>query len=135
MPPAKLFVVEVLKLEERETLKKFKKKVLNELKGKVHAIIVYGSLARGEYTKDSDIDVLVIGKDKKDWKKVSEIAYEIDFENRFRTFLTTIFLTKDEFEYRLKAGDPFIHNVLKEGVALYDTGVYERFRKSMLEAR
>ena len=120
---------------ERETLERFKKKVLNELKNRIHAIVVYGSLAKGGYTKDSDIDILVIGEDKNDWKKVSEIAYEIDFENCFMTFITTIFLTKDEFEYRLKAGDPFIHNVLKEGVALYDTGVYERFRKSMLEAR
>jgi len=97
--------------------------------------VVYGSLARGKYTKDSDIDILIIGRDKKDWGKISEIAYEIDFENEFRTLITTTFLTKDEFEYRLKAGDPFISNVLKEGVALYDTRVYERFRKSMLEAR
>ncbi len=125
----------MLELEERKTLERFKKKVLNELRDRVFSIIVYGSLARGTYTKDSDIDILVIGRDKKDWKKVSEIAYEIDFENEFRTFITTIFLTKDEFEYRLKAGDPFIHNVLKEGVTLYDAGVYERFRKSMLEAR
>ena len=125
----------MLEVEERETLERFKKKVLDELKDRVHAIVVYGSLARGTYTKDSDIDILVIGKNKADWERVSRIAYEIDFENGFRTFITTIFLTKDEFEYRLKAGDPFIHNVLKEGVALYDTGFYERFRKSMLEAR
>ena len=125
----------MLKLKESETLEKFRERVLKELKDRVYSIVVYGSLARGEYTKDSDIDILVIGKDRKDWKRISEIAYEIDFENGFRTLITTIFLTKDEFEYRLKVGDPFISNVLKEGVALYDTGVYERFRKSMLEAR
>lgn len=79
----------------------------------------------------ADIDILIIGRDEKDWKKISEIAYEIDFENRFRTFIITTFLTNDGFEYRLKAGDPFISNVLREGIVLYDMGVYERFRKSM----
>ena len=125
----------MLELKESKTLEKFRERVLKELKDRVYSIVVYGSLTRGEYTKDSDIDILVIGENKADWKKVSEIAYEIDFENGFRTFITTIFLTKDEFEYRLKAGDPFIHNVLKEGVALYDTGFYKGFRKSVLEAR
>ncbi|ADC64614.1 DNA polymerase beta domain protein region [Ferroglobus placidus DSM 10642] len=120
---------------ERETLERFKKKVLNKLEDRVHAIVIYGSLARGTYTKDSDIDILVIGENKADWERVSRIAYEIDYENGFRTFITTMFLTKNEFEQRLKAGDPFIHNVLREGVVLYDTGVYEGFRKSMLEAR
>ena len=125
----------MLELKESKTLEKFRERVLKELKDRVYSIVVYGSLTRGEYTKDSDIDILVIGENKADWERVSRIAYEIDFENGFRTFITTIFLTKDEFEYRLKAGDPFIHNVLKEGVALYDTGFYEGFRKSMLEAR
>jgi len=120
---------------ERITLEKFKKKVLNELGDRIYAMIVYGSLARGEYTKDSDIDILVIGESKENWETVSRIAYEIDFENGFRTFITTIFLTKDEFEQRLNAGDPFVYSVLREGVALYDTGFYEGFRKSMLEAR
>jgi hypothetical protein len=72
-------VVEMLEME-RETLERFKKKVLNELKDRVHAIVVYGSLARGEYTQDSDIDILVIGNDRKDWKRISEIAYEIDLK-------------------------------------------------------
>ena len=122
-------------IQDYETLEKFRKKVLDTVGNRVHSIIVYGSVARGSATKDSDIDVLVIGESKEDWETVSRIAYEIDFENGFRTFITTIFLTEGEFEHRLKAGDPFIYNVLKEGVVLYDSGFYERVRESLLEAR
>ncbi len=100
--------------------------MLDALGEKVYSIIVYGSVARGTAKKNSDIDILVIGKDKKDWETVSKIAYGIDFENEFRTFITTLFLTEDEFKRRLKAGDPFLHNVLKEGIVLYDFGLYKK---------
>ena len=125
----------MLEIQDYETLEKFRNKVLNRIGGRIYSIIVFGSVARGTATKDSDIDVLVIGENREDWDTVSRIAYEMDFENGFRTFITTAFLTPDEFEHRLKAGDPFIYNVLKEGVVLYDSGFYERIRKSLLEAR
>jgi len=125
----------MLGIQDYETLEKFRKKVLDTAGGRIYSIIVYGSVARGTATKDSDIDVLVIGENREDWETVSRIAYEIDFENAFRTFITTVFLTPDEFKHRLKAGDPFIHNVLKEGVVLYDSGFYERVCESLLEAR
>lgn len=125
----------MLKIQEYETLEKFRRKVLDTLGNRVYSIIVYGSVARGTATKDSDIDVLVIGESRDDWETISRIAYEVDFENGFRTFITTIFLTESEFEHRLRAGDPFIYNVLEEGVVLHDSGFYERIRKSLLEAR
>lgn len=125
----------MLKIQEYETLEKFRRKVLDTLGNRVYSIIVYGSVARGTATKDSDIDVLVIGESRDDWETISRIAYEVDFENGFRTFITTIFLTESEFEHRLRAGDPFIYNVLEEGVVLHDSGFYERIRESMHEAR
>lgn len=118
----------MLEIQDYEVLERFKNRVLDKLGEKVYSIIVYGSVARCIATKDSDIDILVIGKDRKDWEIVSKIAYDIDFENGFRTFTTTIFLTDEEFGYRLKVGDPFLSNVLKEGVVLYDSGFYEKAR-------
>ena len=116
----------MLETQSYRVLEKFRKSVLDALGEKVYSIIVYGSVARGTAKKDSDIDILVIGKDKKDWETVSKIAYGIDFENEFRTFITTLFLTEDEFKRRLKAGDPFLYNVLKEGIVLYNFGLYKK---------
>ena len=121
-----------LQAEYKNVLEDFKKRLLKELGGRIDSIILYGSVARGEATEDSDIDILVIGRDKNDWKKVSEVAYEIDFENEFRTFITTIFLTRDEFKRGIKAGSPFIYNVIKEGVVIYDNGTYKRICEKML---
>ena len=33
-----------------------------------------------------------------DWRKISKIAYDIDCDNAFNTFITVVFLTEEEFE-------------------------------------
>jgi predicted nucleotidyltransferase len=55
----------------REILKNFE-----ELKGKAK-VIVYGSVAKGNYRLDSDIDVAVISKDKKVKKIAERIADKV----------------------------------------------------------
>ncbi|MGC9094211.1 MAG: nucleotidyltransferase domain-containing protein [Candidatus Bathyarchaeia archaeon] len=110
---------------------KLSERVLNELGDRIQSIVVYGSIARGEATKDSDIDVLVVSRDKKDEEKVSDVSYEVDFENDFETFIMPIHLTGDEFEHRVKIGSPFIFEILKEGVVLYDDGTFQRIREKM----
>jgi len=112
----------------------FKSRVLKELGDRIHSIIIYGSVARGERTKDSDIDVLVIGKDNEVGEKVSDVSYEIDFENDFKTFITPIHLTTDEIEHRIKDGSPFISAILKEGVILYDDGTFKGIREKVFKA-
>ena len=126
----------MLKLQGRQAkaLKDFKDRVVRELGHRINAIIVYGSVARGEAGEESDIDVLVVGRDKEIRSKVSEIGYEVDYENGFETFITPVYYTKEEVEHRIKAGSPFIHEVLRDGVALYDDGTFKGIHEKMFEA-
>ncbi|MEM2442974.1 MAG: nucleotidyltransferase domain-containing protein [Candidatus Bathyarchaeia archaeon] len=103
-----------------------------ELSSAIKFIIVYGSVARGEETENSDIDILVVGGEKNLWEKISEIAHNVDYENNYETFITTIYLTTEEFEHRIKAGSPLIQTILREGVILYDNGTFQRIREEML---
>ena len=77
-----------LKKKQWKALANFRNRVLKDLGDRIEAIVVYGSAARGEYREDSDIDVLIVGSDKEVKSKVSEISYEIDYENSFETFIT-----------------------------------------------
>jgi len=126
----------MLRLQGRfeKALIDFKDRVVKELGDRVESIVVYGSVARGEAGKDSDIDVLIVGKAKEIRSKVSEIGYEVDYENNFETFITPIYYTMDELEHRMRVGSPFIYEVLKEGVSLYDNGAFKRIREKMLRA-
>jgi len=114
--------------------REFAERVVKRLNGRVEAIILYGSVARAENRSDSDIDILVLGKKKSDWKRVSEIAYEIDSENNFSTLISPTFYSTEEFERNALHGSFFARRVLKEGVVLYDNGSYERIRNKIFTA-
>ena len=43
----------------------FRDRILKELGDRINAIVVYGSVARGEYREDSDVGVLIVGATKR----------------------------------------------------------------------
>lgn len=100
----------------------FVKKV-NELLGKrVKKIILYGSYARGDYNNSSDIDIMILtdltDKEIVEYRsKVSDIAFDIEWDNNFDIYLSPLVKNMDKFNYWLEAL-PFYMNVQKEGVVL-----------------
>ena len=92
-----------------------RKRISNALRQPVK-VIMFGSQARGDATKDSDIDLLIILPDLNPPKRklISEIAWEAGFDadKVISTFPTTM----QEMNYY--AILPFYRNVKKEGVAV-----------------
>ena len=80
-------------------------------------VILYGSKARGDATKDSDIDIMVVLKNYEDWNeefdKVFDIVYPINYEYNM---LISVVIKKEE-EYLTKK-TPLLLNVRKEGVEI-----------------
>ncbi len=98
-------------------------KGVNEILGdRVKKIILYGSYARGDYNKSSDIDIMILTDLTNDEiveyrDKVSDIAYDIEAANNFDIWLSPLVKNIDRFNYWLEAL-PFYMNVQKEGVVL-----------------
>jgi predicted nucleotidyltransferase len=82
---------------------------------KIKDIILYGSYARGEAKKDSDIDVLVLVDSSLDpfevRKSLSDLLFDILLENN--ELISVVVLPSDFFE---EYNYPFILNVKKDGV-------------------
>ena len=95
------------------------KKILgNRLK----KIILYGSYARGDYNKSSDIYIMILTNLSEDemyeyFVKISDMAYDIEEENNFDIMLSPLVKNIDKFNYWLEAL-PFYMNIQKEGVVL-----------------
>lgn len=99
---------------------------VNELLGtRVKKIILYGSYARGDYKENSDIDFMILTDLSDDEiiefrDKVSDIAFDIEFENDFDVMLSPLVKNIDKFNYWLDAL-PFYMSVAKEGVVLSES--------------
>ena len=91
----------------------------SELRGRaafgIRDILVYGSVARGEATEASDIDVIVVHSDEPLPGDVStDVAAEM--MNRHNTLVSVLDCSASEFDRLLRF--PFGWQVSKEAVAL-----------------
>jgi predicted nucleotidyltransferase len=93
--------------------RKVRERIAAEL-GQPVKVIMYGSQARGDATKESDIDLLVIlpAIDNETRTMISDIAWEVGFE------AGKVISTVTSTEERIKRLDflPFYQNVKREGI-------------------
>jgi uncharacterized protein len=83
-------------------------------------VIVFGSRVRGDYRGDSDFDLLVlVDKKSRDIKdKILGIVYSYELQADI-SFAIKI-LSLEEMEYNKRLGSPFLENIEREGITIYD---------------
>lgn len=86
------------------------------------SVILYGSYARGDYTRDSDIDIMILLdltdiEIKRFRHELSELTYDFNMDNDID--IKPIAKSEEHFKKWVSAY-PFYSNVEKEGVRLFD---------------
>jgi len=90
----------------------------------VVAIILFGSVAKGVSTKDSDLDLLIITKEDGDVEReFNDQIYNLMFS--LDVPIEALFLTYDELLLNLQAKTSFIFGVAEGYKVLYDVGGVE----------
>lgn len=103
---------------DRET-NKIVKRFINLIieKFNLKKIIIFGSFARGDYHKGSDLDLVIVGEFKERFidriGKISEIN-DSDLE------IEAMVYTEEEFQKMIQERRPFIEQVLEEGIVVYE---------------
>ncbi|MBD3310094.1 hypothetical protein GF351_02650 [Candidatus Woesearchaeota archaeon] len=125
--------------EEIDIAYAFSKKAYKEFGDFVKAIVLFGSSARHERKKSGDIDILVIINDLS--VKLSEelveayriITERIVLDVNKKIHVTTLKMTAF-WEY-IKNGDPIGINMLRDGVAMIDTGFFDPLQAMLRQGR
>lgn len=99
-----------------KALKEFIKNIKTKYGDKIDRIILFGSYARGDYRKDSDIDVLVIwkGDEVEGWNSLEREAVEVLFKYGF--FISLKIISPSEYSAMKEMDFPFMRNISAEGV-------------------
>ena len=99
----------------RKPIEEFVQRALKEYKNKIDSITLFGSVARGEAREDSDIDILVVwkGDEAEGWISMSGLAFDVLLD--VEEYISVKVLDLED----LKVENPFIKNVMKEGIRIF----------------
>ncbi|PIN73710.1 hypothetical protein COV20_05815 [Candidatus Woesearchaeota archaeon CG10_big_fil_rev_8_21_14_0_10_45_16] len=125
--------------DDLKLAKRFATALQKELEDFLMGVVVFGSSARRTSDEHSDIDVMVITDDASYIVNEALIeGYRLIIEKLMqeispRFHITSITFTS--FWEQVKAGDPIMINILRDGVPLYDLGFFDPMQRLLQSGR
>lgn len=118
----------------RQAAEEFARRLVEALP-EVEAIVLYGSVARGEAHQDSDIDVLVLteGESKALQERAWAIGQEIDDE--LHVFTQVAMENVSDFRARAEMGYPWERTIARMGQPLFDRGAFASIHAALPRVR
>ena len=105
---------------ERKAVNSFAKELEENLGDCILNMRLFGSKVRGDFQRDSDIDIFILVKERTSdiEDRVSEIEVNHDIE--YGLPISTVLYSLFEYKKNKELGSFFFENVEKEGVILYE---------------
>ena len=92
-------------------------RVVEETVRGVEAVVVFGSVARGDAHADSDVDLVVIAPEA--WDGRAELQQQV--HERLGNDCDVLHLTGDHFKLAPEDREPVVSEILRDGIALVGT--------------
>ena len=107
-----------LNKNEEQAVNKFVSAIKEKLKDRVVEVRLFGSKIRGDYYDDSDIDVLIIIKERTG--AAHDTIYEelLEVELEYDSKISLTIFSEVEYNANLDARTPFMRALASEGVRL-----------------
>lgn len=101
-----------------EIIKELKKSLVSHFDQEILRIVVFGSYAKGKETPESDLDILVVVKNKELERQIDDIAYKIMWDSDFTPLLSVCVMSEEHFNYIKKIGTGFYESIEEEGIEI-----------------
>lgn len=108
-----------LNRKERDTIWKLVTQLKMIMKDNLVILELFGSKIRGDFEKDSDIDMLIVVKREicQSREKAFDILFKID--PYYESKISPMIYSELEYKKNEELESPFIENIKKEGVILW----------------
>ncbi len=102
-------------LRIRKLMKELKEGLVRIYGERLKAVYLYGSYARGDYRSGSDVDVMILLKDYRNyWEEISrtsELMSNVSLE--YDLLVSRIFMTEEKWK---KSDTPLLRNIHQDGL-------------------
>ncbi len=126
--------LEKLREEKFKIAKKFADELVKKYGNIIKSVVVFGSVARGDMTEESDLDIIVIYDDvaarmppevkERFDDDIRSMAKKLDEDMSIQPAWSL-----SEFWEMARIGHPLLITIVRDGWAVYDTGFFIPFRK------
>jgi predicted nucleotidyltransferase len=107
-----------LTIAEQEALQRFKVEIESLLADNLVSLRLFGSRARGERTEESDLDVLVVLREKNRALCRRIVAEALEIDLAYDTNIAPTILSVEEYQQNRDCYTPFYRNVERESLPL-----------------
>lgn len=119
----------------RKVALEFSERVIRELDGEIQAVVLYGSVARGLATRQSDMDLFVVTPHPKQvGDRIGDIQLDLSAQNPYWARFSAFPMTVDDIRRLVSISSPYLRDVVNEGIVLYDDGMFTTVRAEVLGA-
>lgn len=104
---------------QREAISRYLSILERRYKGQISAVILYGSVARGESIAESDIDLLIVtaNGDQELRDEISTAGYDVILLTE--VIISPLVMDLETYEWHKKYGDPYYNSVQRDGIDLW----------------
>ena len=102
----------------QEAFEKMVSEYQNIFRNVLEQIILYGSVAKGNYTDESDVDIAVIVRGYTEDMHDKMIDFTVDLELEYNKVFSVLLIDYDNFK-EWENVLPFYQNVKKDGIKLW----------------
>ena len=109
----------ILKAREKKAVNEFVSLLAQKMSRQVRELVLFGSRARGNYRRDSDIDVLVLVNREtlKNWEKIQSLSALVSL--KFDVVLSAIVMDAKRYKIHSELGTLLFRNISRDGIRLW----------------
>ncbi|MFB6159427.1 MAG: nucleotidyltransferase domain-containing protein [Candidatus Nanohalobium sp.] len=82
--------------QHREAFEEFAEKAQEELGDSLKKLVLYGSVAKGQESEESDVDVFAVVESQEQKERLEDLAFDVSVEHG--VFIVPVIKTVEEFE-------------------------------------
>lgn len=109
-----------------DSLKDFVERLITAEHSRISCIVLYGSMARGDWSRSSDFDVLIRTTSENEGRAVDRIQ---QFDVYSDGWVEAFSYSPRELELMFCSFNLVVLAALRDGVVLYDDGAWARYQK------
>jgi len=109
----------ILKAREKKAVNEFASLLVQKMSRQLRELVLFGSRARGNYRRDSDIDVLVLvnREDLKTWEAIQSLSALVSL--KFDLVLSALVMDEKRYKTHCQLKTLLFRNISRDGIRLW----------------